>query len=400
MRVAIDTRALRPPLAGIGHFAHRLMDAMLPLRSCDEELLSFNGWRIQPLDRNFLTRIDVLNSKDGSKYSLESVQRAAKNTYVFLRRRDAVRRSVRALQARCFHGAEKHFDVFHAVNYVPPATFHKPVLPFIHDLSHIRYPKMHPKERVEWLETQLKLLADVPYVQTNSQFSKGEIVTVLGLPADRIYVTYAAPGAQFRRDRDGDEFYLAKHQLASRKYVLAVGTREPRKNFRTIAAAYTALPAVAQAQFPLVWAGPPGWGDLALSSAAERAKEMGRIRVIGYVPDRELAALYRNAALFVMASIYEGFGMPVVEAMACGARIALSRIPVFEEIATGCARYVEPMDVEGWRQALKDAIDGGHEAASAPAPQPDLARFSWHASAATTLDLYRRLAGGRSGASA
>jgi alpha-1,3-rhamnosyl/mannosyltransferase len=103
-----------------------------------------------------------------------------------------------------------------------------------------------------------------------------------------------------------------------------------------------------------------------------------------------LAALYRNTMLFVMPSVYEGFGMPVVEAMACGARVALSKIAVFEEIAGGYARYVDPMDVEGWRKAIEDAIDEGPQWPRRGSP-PDLTRFSWNASAATTLELYRRL---------
>jgi glycosyltransferase involved in cell wall biosynthesis len=145
------------------------------------------------------------------------------------------------------------------------------------------------------------------------------------------------------------------------------------------------------AQIPLVWCGPAGWGDLSLSPSAARAKDAGQIRIAGYVPDRELAALYRNCTLFVMASVYEGFGMPVVEAMACGARIALSRIPVFEEIAGDYARYVEPLDVEEWRRALSEAIEEARDPRSVQVPQPDLVRFSWQSSAAATLDLYRQL---------
>ena len=92
-----------------------------------------------------------------------------------------------------------------------------------------------------------------------------------------------------------------------------------------------------------------------------------------------------------MASVYEGFGMPVVEAMACGARIALSRIPVFEEIAGDYARYVEPLDVEDWRRAIREAVEEAHDPRSVQLRQPDLVRFSWQSSAATTLDLYRQL---------
>jgi glycosyltransferase involved in cell wall biosynthesis len=391
MRVAIDTRSLRPPLTGIGHFVHRLVDAMVPLLAPEEKLLSFNGWRIEPLDRDFLIRIGSLNSELAPGGREPPFREVANTIYGFLRRIYPVRRGVRGLQEYNFHKAKKDFDLFHAANYVPPGSFDKPVLPIIYDLSHVRFPQAHPRERVDWLEKQLKLLVDVPYVQTISEFSKSEIVAVLGIPPARVHVTYPAPGVDFRSEREADDTCLAEYNAERFKYFLVVGAREPRKNFKTVAEAYTALPAPVQAQFPLLWAGPPGWGDLSLSRAVERAKELGRIRIIGYVSDRDLAALYRNTILFVMPSIYEGFGMPVVEAMACGARIALSRIPVFEEIAGKDARYVDPMDVEGWRQAIKDAIDEGpgllHRG-----PPPDLTRFSWLTSAATTLDLYRRLA--------
>ena len=328
-----------------------------------------------------------------SEQSMWTLRHVASKGRVVLRRMPPVlRKGLRALRAARFHSAEKSFDIFHAANYVPPGVPHKPVLPVIYDLSYLRFPQAHPTERIQWLETQLKSLSAVPYVQTISQFSKNEIVGLLGMPADRIYVTYPAPGMHFRPEWDGDEAWLAKHNLASRKYFLFVGTREPRKNFKTVAEAYMGLPAATQAQFPLIWVGPPGWGNLSLSPAAERGKDQGLIRLIGHVPDRELAALYRNSALFVMPSVYEGFGMPVVEAMACGARVVLSEIPVFEEIAGGSARYVDAMDVAGWRAAIVEAIDAGAQGPRR-GPPPDLTRFSWRSSAATTLDLYRRLAG-------
>ena len=311
--------------------------------------------------------------------------------YDTLRPTAPVRKVFRAAQARRFRGSELRFDVFHAVNYVPPGRFRRPVLPFIHDLSHVRHPLMHPKDRVEWLEKQLALVAEAPLLQTNSLFSKREITAVLGIAADRVHVTYAAPGTEFHVARDGDESWLAKHNLVAARYILAVGTREPRKNFKSVAEAYVGLPENIRARVPLIWCGPPGWGELSLSSSATKVRDGGQIRMVGYVPDRELAALYRNCTLFVMASVYEGFGMPVVEAMACGARIALSKIPVFEEIAGDYARYVEPLDVEEWRCAIGDAIEEACDRRSIQMRQPDLARFSWQSSAATTLDLYRQL---------
>ena len=391
MRVAIDTRSLRPPLAGIGHFTHRLTEAMLPLLADDETLLAFNGWKLEPLDAQFLGRVATANSGGAASSVQRVAQQVAAKFYISLRPVAPVRKLLRAAQARRFHANEERFDVFHAINYVPPSKFRQPVLPFVHDLSHVRHPQMHPKDRVEWLRKQLALVADAPLVQTNSHFSKREITAVLGIPPERIHVTYAAPGAEFRRAPDGDRVWLEKNELVAARYILAVGTREPRKNFKSVADAYASLPENVRERIPLVWCGPAGWGDLLLSPSAERARDAGQIRIAGYVPDRELAALYRNCTLFVMASVYEGFGMPVVEAMACGARVAVSKIPAFQEIVGDYGRYVEPLDVEEWRRAIGDAIEEACDDHSMKVQQPDLTRFSWQSSAATTLDLYRKL---------
>ena len=391
MRVAVDVRSLRPPLTGIGHYVYRLTEAMLPLLSSDEELLAFNRWRIEPIDHNFLTRVDALNSERAASKPNPSLRTASEKAYIFLQQMNPILRGVRRLQAHSFHIAEKSFDLFHAANYVPPGVFHKPVLPVIYDLSFIRFPDAHPKERVQWLVKQLKLLVDVPYIQTISEFSKNEIATVLGIARDRIYVMYPAPSTHFGPGSERDGSILAKHGVEASKYFLVVATREPRKNFSTVAEAYTALPSALRAQFPLLWVGPSGWGDLSLSPTVDHATRTGQIRIVGYVSDGDLAALYRNTALFLMPSIYEGFGMPVVEALRCGARVALSRIPVFEEIAGGHARYVEPMDVEGWRKVMEDAIGDRSNSLAGHGTQPDLTRFSWTASAAITLDLYRQL---------
>jgi glycosyltransferase involved in cell wall biosynthesis len=392
MRVAIDTRSLLWPLTGVGHFVYRLTSAMLPLLAADERLLSFNGWRVEPLDREFLARAEMRNSGSDPQGLMQSFRHVANSGYAVLREKYAVRKVARALHAGFFRLAEPRFDIFHAANYVPPGVAHKPVLPVVYDLSHLRFPQAHPTERIEWLEDRLKSLAAASYVQTISQFSKSEIVSLLGVAADRITVTYPAPDVYFRPDPDADDARLAKFDVEPLRYLLAVGTREPRKNFKTAAEAYAALPAATQARYPLLWVGPSGWGDIALSPAVERAKQLGRIGLVGYVSNRDLAALYRNTTLFVMPSVYEGFGMPVVEAMACGARVALSRIPVFEEIAGSSARYVDPMDVAGWRHAIEEAVEEAPQGPRRGAP-PDLTRFSWRASAAATLDLYRRLAG-------
>ena len=123
MRVAIDTRSLRPPLTGIGHFVYRLVDAMLPLLAADEQLLSFNGWGIEPLDRDFLTRIELRNSSLAPIGSMWTFRDVANTVYVFLRQMSPVSQRRSRVAGGNFHNAEKDFDLFHAANYVPPGVF-------------------------------------------------------------------------------------------------------------------------------------------------------------------------------------------------------------------------------------------------------------------------------------
>ena len=389
MRVAIDGWCLRPPLTGIGHYVHRLIGAMLPLLESEEHLLVYN-WRLGPIDYAYYEHIEIANSAQAHGERAGSPLR--NKIQAMLRQKPLLRKAFRTTRAVHFHSAEKNFDLFHAVNYVPPVQLrYKPVLPVIYDLSHVRFAEMHPKERVEWIDKGLKSLLDVPAVQTISEFSKREIVDVLGIPQERIHVIYPAPGEYFRPKEDEDQWFLSECHVHSGKYFLFVGTREPRKNFKTVAEAYAGLPVSMRNEFPLLWVGASGWGDLALSPAVERAKETGHIRLIGYVPDRVLAALYRNTTLFLMPSIYEGFGMPVVEALACGASVAVSKIPVFQEIAGSGAKYVGAEDLEGWRDVLVEALEGGFHEIGADRVDSNLTRFTWERSARQTLALYRQL---------
>jgi glycosyltransferase involved in cell wall biosynthesis len=385
VRVAIDTAALIPPRTGIGHFSYQLVRAMLPLLAPEEALIALNdGWGAQVIDLNLLEQMSM------SAPSLQLSRYLGGNAYVRLRETYPVRMAARAITSAYRSIVQGKIDLFHAVNYVPSVTVRMPVLPIIYDLSYIRLPATHPPERVRWLEQGLKGVASAPAVQTISEFSKSEIVSLLGVAPEHVHVTYPAPGPSFGPKRSADDLCLQKYHVAPRQYFLVVGAREPRKNVKTVAEAFVALPMSLQSKSPLLWVGPPGWGDLSLSPAATRAFDDGRIRAIGYVPDEDLAALYRNSLLFLMPSLYEGFGIPVVEALACGANVALSKIPVFEEVAGAHARYVEAMDVDGWRLAMNDALRPeclSGENCSAP----DLSRFSWEVGAANTLTLYRRL---------
>ena len=380
-------------MAGIGQYVRRLIEALLPLLADHESLWTFDGLssrKVDAADANALGGFDALDSGKS-----RSARALAHNAYIFMQRFDAPRHLARNLKLRRFKVLSGGYDLFHAVNFVPPGPIAKPVLPLIYDLSHLRFPGTHPRERVEWLEQRLPSVLDQPFIQTISEFSKSEIVELLNIRPERIHVTHPGVAAHFNaRNAATDPTHLARVGLSPGRYFLVVATRERRKNVRTVAEAFAALPQPIRTEVPLLWVGRSGWDQLDLPAATARAIEEKQIRMSGNLSDDALAALYRHAALFLMPSVYEGFGMPVAEALACGAPVAVSDIPVFREAAGGFARYIDPLDVAGWRQAMLDALEMPRPDASRQAQVADwVGQFSWRANALSTLALYRRLAG-------
>jgi alpha-1,3-rhamnosyl/mannosyltransferase len=299
---------------------------------------------------------------------------------------------LRGIKTAAFRLCEKHFDVFHATQYAPPGPTSKPFLPLFHDLSHIRYPDAHPADRVRWLEHHLPYAAQAEFIQTVSEFTKSEVQSLLGVDAARISVAYPGIAGEFNPEPSViDDGVLKQYALTAGRFFLCVATREPRKNFRTIAEAYAKLPRAVQARCPMVWSGQAGWGDLDFSPSAKRLIDGGQIRPLGYIADGALAALYRQTTLFLMPSVYEGFGLPLTEALSCRSPVAASDIPVFREVAGRFARFVEPLDADGWAEVMLQALE--------PTSRPDIAaidhwlsRYSWHTNATDTLALYRKLA--------
>jgi glycosyltransferase involved in cell wall biosynthesis len=201
--------------------------------------------------------LHFLEQMFASGSSLELSRYLGGNAYVRVRESYPVRVVVRGLMCAYRSVAQRKIDLVHAVNYVPSVKLRKPVLPIIYDLSYIRFPATHPPERIRWLEEGLKGVASAAAVQTISEFSKSEIVSLLGVLPERVHVTYPAPGPSFRRQRDFDEQRLKKYDVVPRRYFLVVGTREPRKNFKAVAEAlpirwlYTAaLPGSRVQSFP------------------------------------------------------------------------------------------------------------------------------------------------------
>jgi glycosyltransferase involved in cell wall biosynthesis len=268
----------------------------------------------------------------------------------------------------------------------------------VNDLS-FRFPdSLHPPNRVAWIERRLPAsLAQATRLVAISEFTAREMVAHLGVERQRIDVVPLAPSEIFRPiPRDEAAPVLAARGLTSGGFVLSVSTLEPRKNFDRLLAAHAQLPGSLRARFPLVIAGGRGWGEALAGTEAEQALRAGTLRLLGHVSDGELAALYSSCAVFAYPSLYEGFGLPVIEAMASGAPVVASRTTATGETAGDAALLIDPFTESEIADALARTIEDA--ALATRLRQSGFARaraFTWPRTVEVLLATWRRaLAGG------
>lgn len=278
--------------------------------------------------------------------------------------------------------------VVHATNYFLPDWAEHGVAT-IHDLSVFLYPETHPVERIRAFEREFeRTLQKASLLITDSEAVKSELVAMFGVAPGRIEaVSLGIP--QVRPNPDFAP--LARLGLEHGRYVLCVSTFEPRKRIDRLVEAYVRLPLPLREHYPLVLAGGEGWRNEDLNAMIEEAARDGTVRRIGFVPEETLESLYAGARIFVYPSRYEGFGLPVVEAMAHKVPCLIANAPCLVEVAQGAAALVEPDDTGAFSTAIAQALED--EAWQRNAKRAGLmvvSGYSWDGCAARTAELYRR----------
>ena len=284
--------------------------------------------------------------------------------------------------------------VYHEPNFLTLKT-RLPTVVTVHDLSILRYPETHPDYRVAVMSKRIGESASrADCVITDSEYVRREVIEAFGLPEDRVVAVSLAAAKNFLPvAEDVLSAGLHEHGLQAGKYVLAVGTLEPRKNLSTAVQAYARLPDSVRQELPFVIVGMKGWRTEDFDRKVGEMIDAGQIRRLGYVSDEMLPVLYSGARVFVYPSLYEGFGLPPLEAMACGAPVIVSDRSSLPEVVGDAGLQVDALDVDALTAAMLAIIEDDSLCASLR--RKGIARaasFSWRRCAEQTAEVYRRVA--------
>ncbi|NTU80748.1 MAG: glycosyltransferase family 4 protein [Chloroflexales bacterium] len=286
-------------------------------------------------------------------------------------------------------------DLFHGVLNVIPLACPVPGVVTVHDLAFIRFPQTFRAYNRTYLDFATRLSARrATRILAVSEHTKREVVGILGVPAERVVVTPNAARAHFRPPEPAALAAFRAAKGLPERFVFYVGTLEPRKNLTTLLEAYAEV--ARRHDVPLLVGGGKGW---LYDAVFKRLEELGlreRVRFVGYIEEDELPLWYAAATVFVFPSIYEGFGMPPLEAMACGTPVVTSNSSSLPEVVGEAGLMVSPYDPAAFAEAIDRVLgdaDLRHELRAR-----GLARarsFDWRVTAERTLAAYEAAAGGR-----
>jgi glycosyltransferase involved in cell wall biosynthesis len=379
MRIGLEGRVLTPRVGGIGRYATHLIEALLsltPQRCPDLEFVIFTA---PQTDRELLQGMGA-----------SACER-------FRRIKSTLLRSAVLLPAGVLL---EHIEVFHGLDQSGIPLFFKAgkYVVTIHDVIPLVLPwAFPPRHRWVLAAALARIRKQAERVIVPSIAAAEDVVHFLRVERERISVIPMGCDARFRPvGEPARAVTLQRRYKLPKRYILFVGTLEPRKNVKTLLQAFAQVVAeTPRDDVALVIAGGQGWGGEDYLATVEALKLQDRVRFIGFVEDDYLPDLYRGALLFVYPSLYEGFGLPVVEAMACGTPVITSNRASLPEVAGDAALLVDPARPEALAAAMTSIMNdaGLHQALRAKG----LARahaFTWNAVAEQTIALYRTVGRG------
>jgi len=249
-------------------------------------------------------------------------------------------------------------DLFHSPDFVLPPLREAAGLITVHDLAFLRVPECADPRLRDYLTGAVGRSVDrADHILADSKSTQGDLVELLRVPAERISVVPAGVEARFHPNVPEEELQRVRAAYAlDEPFILSLGTIEPRKNHARLIQSHALLRQRDPATPVLVIAGGRGWLYEEVLAAARQAAK-GSVRLLGFVADQDLPALYASAQLFAFPSLYEGFGLPPLEAMACGTPVVCSNRPSLPEIVGDAALMVDAEDVQGLSSAMQQLLE-------------------------------------------
>lgn len=285
-------------------------------------------------------------------------------------------------------------DLFHSPDFVlPPVRGRVPTIVTVHDLSFIHYPETFPANLVAYLNRVVPWsVGRASHILADSLSTSRDLQALWGVTPERITVLYSGVNERFKPVRDQATLAAARQRYGlDEPYVLAVGTVQPRKNYEMLIRAFR--PVAERYPHSLIIVGGKGWLDEGLPREIERQGLQGRVRLAGFLDDADLPAVYSAADLLAFPSLYEGFGLPLLEAMACGTPVITSNTSSLPEVASDeSAILLSPHDEGAWTTALLRLLgDDGARRDLIAAGFARSAQFSWRAAARQLAALYESI---------
>lgn len=351
MNVILAADAIQPPLTGIGRYAFELAQG-LPEHPLIDQMRFFSYGRWQE------SAALIRNATTNSVQHGPAVRRSGLRS-----RLSGNRLAVRVYQAltpHLYRWRLRHEEeaLFHSPNYFLP-PFPGRSVATIHDLSHICLPQFHPAVRVELMNRALPdTLRQADFLITDAESVRQEVIRHFDWPVDRIAAVPLGVSSLFHpRLAQNIDPVLQRYGLLTGGYSLCVGTVEPRKNLTRLLCAYELLPIALRQRWPLVLAGARGWQSGDIHDRIDKGVVVGWVKYLEFVPQEDLPFLYAGARLFAYPSLYEGFGLPPLEAMASGVPVVTSDVSSLPEVVGDAALMVNPLDVGALTAALSRGLE-------------------------------------------
>lgn len=374
MKVILSVEPIRFPLTGIGRYTYELAKGMLAADTFEEFRL-FSGVR-------FIPKLPEPTDQSPASHDLKRlVQKSRLMTSLYGMLMPLIRK-------RALSGSGDF--IYHGTNFFLPPFSGRKVATF-HDLSPFTWSECHDPAKVNYLQRGLRNTLDAAdALITDSEYTRRELAEFAGWPLERIHAVPLAAGPEFQpRDEAAIKPVLEHYGLPYKGYTLFVGTIEPRKNIIALLDAYGRLPAEVRQRYPLVLSGHQGWKSEAIHERVRQAESEGWARYLGFLPAAHLPGLYSGARLFAFPSLYEGFGLPVLEAMQSGVPVVCSDNSSLPEVAGDAALMVASEDVVGLSENLQRVMLNEEFAASLTEKGlRRAAEFRWLTTVSRTRDVY------------